>query len=321
MSMVEKIKVVVTDQAFGSVENEQRMASRVGAQFSDHQCATEEETLKVVKGASVVFNNFAPITPEVMKVMAPGATVIRYGVGVDNVDLVAANQLGIHVCNVPDYGVDEVADHAMAMILALARKLALYDKGIRNQHWSIKQIVGELKSLRDCQVGLVGFGRIARSLSTRLEAFGCKIQAYDPYVNQVDINVDMVAFEQLVDTSNIVSFHLPYTPETHHILNAEMIARMPKGAIVINVSRGGLIDEEALAKAVQRGHIFGAGLDVFEREPLPENSPLRDCPNMWLTPHAAFYSEASVRNLQRLAAEEGERAINHEPLRCELTRF
>ncbi|CCN34546.1 putative D-3-phosphoglycerate dehydrogenase [Vibrio nigripulchritudo SO65] len=321
MSMVEKIKVVVTDQAFGSVENEQRMASRVGAQFSDHQCATEEETLKVVKGASVVFNNFAPITPEVMKVMEPGATVIRYGVGVDNVDLVAANQLGIHVCNVPDYGVDEVADHAMAMILALARKLALYDKGIRNQHWSIKQIVGELKSLRDCQVGLVGFGRIARSLSTRLEAFGCKIQAYDPYVNQVDVIVDMVTFEQLVETSDIVSFHLPYTPETHHVLNAEMIARMPQGAIVINVSRGGLIDEEALAKAVQRGHIFGAGLDVFEREPLPENSPLRDCPNVWLTPHAAFYSEASVRNLQRLAAEEGERAINHEPLRCELTRF
>lgn len=316
------MRVVVTDQAFGNVERERAVAEAAGAMFSDHQCRNEEETLDAVRGASVVFNNFAPINERTMGVMEKGATVIRYGVGVDNVDLEAARRLGVHVCNVPDYGVEEVADHAAAMALALARKLGRYDAGVRAGGWKIGGMVDHVRSLGQTTVGLVGFGRIARAFAGRMQAFGATVVAYDPYVAQADAaaaDITMLPLADVIARADILSLHVPLTPETRHMIGRAELGRMRRGAILINVSRGGLIDEAALAEALTGGHLGGAGLDVFEKEPLPVDSPLRAAPGTILSPHAAFFSDTSVERLQRLAAEEGLRALKGEPLRCALT--
>ncbi|KAF1011658.1 MAG: Glycerate dehydrogenase [Acinetobacter bereziniae] len=152
------MKLVVTDQAFGNTRHEQAAAHTGGAHFYEFQCCTEQETIEAVTDANIILNNFAPMTYSVMQAMADQATIIRYGVGVDNVDLVAAKQLGIRVCNVPDYGIEEVADHAAAMTLTLARKLNQYDQGIRSGKWKIDQMVNGICSLRNSTVGLIGLG-------------------------------------------------------------------------------------------------------------------------------------------------------------------
>lgn len=316
------MRVVVTDQAFGNVVHERAAAQAIEAAFGEHQCRSEEETIAAVRGANVVFNNFAPMNERTMGVMAKGATVIRYGVGVDNVDLEAARRLGVHVCNVPDYGVEEVADHAAAMALSLSRKLGRYDAGIRDGEWKIGAMVDQVRSLSQSMVGLVGFGRIARAFARRMQVFGAKVVAYDPYVSAADADAaqaTMAPFEGVIEQADILSLHVPLTPETRHMIGRAEIARMRKGAILINVSRGGLVDETALAEALANGHLSGAGLDVFEKEPLPAEVPLRAAPNTIFSPHAAFFSDASVERLQRLAAEEGLRALKGEPLRCALT--
>ncbi|MBW1245931.1 C-terminal binding protein [Pseudomonas tolaasii] len=315
-------KLVVTDQAFGNTRHEQAAAALVGAQFFEHQCRSEDETLEAVRGAHAVINNFAPMTHRVMAAMAPGAVVVRYGVGVDNVDLAAARELGIRVCNVPDYGVEEVADHAAAMTLALARKLDHYGTGIRNGEWKIAQMVDGVRSLRDTTVGLIGLGRIARAFASRMAAFGCTIVGYDPYVtNQQarEAGIEPMSRAEVIACAHVLSLHVPLTPETRHVIDADAIARMPRGAILINCSRGGLIDETALAQALVSGQLSGAGLDVFEKEPLPADSPLRSAPHLLVSPHAAFFSDASVDALQRLASEEALRGLRGEALRCALT--
>jgi len=311
--------MIVTDQAFGNTESESAAARDAGAAFEAHQVATESATAQAVAGAHVVLNNFAPMTRRVMQGLAEGATIVRYGVGVDNVDLDAARDLGVAVCNVPDYGIEEVADHAAAMALFLARKVQVFDTGIRDGEWGITNIVSGLRSLGDTTVGLVGLGRIAQAFARRMMAFGCKVVAHDPYVDAdvaADMGVTLTALDEVVAQAGILSLHVPLTPETRHMIGADRLAALPAGAIVVNASRGGLIDEAALARALTDGHIAGAGLDVFEKEPLPADSPLRDAPNVLLTPHAAFYSDASVRRLQGLAAEEGLRALRGEELRC-----
>lgn len=312
-------RVVVTDQAFGQTKAEAAMSASVGADFVALQLATEAETAAAVAGADVVFNNFAPMTRTVMAGLAPGAVVIRYGVGVDNVDLTAARDLGVRVCNVPDYGVEEVADHAAAMALFLARKVHRFDSAVRAGDWKITRIVDGLRSLSDSTVGLVGFGRIAQCLASRMQAFGCRVVAYDPFVDPdmaMAAGVTLLPLEEVIAAAHILSLHVPLTDATRHMIGEVELAALPERAIVINASRGGLIDEGALARALHIGRVAAAGLDVFEVEPLPQDSPLHDAPNLVLSPHAAFYSDASVRRLQRLAAEEAARALRGNPLRC-----
>jgi D-3-phosphoglycerate dehydrogenase len=315
------MRMVVTDQAFGNTDFESAAARDAGAEFAAHQVSAEDDTVRAVANANVVLNNFAPMTRKVMQSMARGATIVRYGVGVDNVDLDAARDVGVRVCNVPDYGIEEVADHAAAMALYLARKVHGFDAGIRGGEWGITKIVNGLRSLGDTTVGLVGFGRIAQAFARRMQVFGCRIVAYDPYVDAglaTGMGVDLAPLDKVIASAQILSLHVPLTPDTRHLIDAARLAALPGKAIVINASRGGLIDEAALARALTTGHVAGAGLDVFETEPLPQDSPLRHAPNILLTPHAAFYSDASVRRLQRLAAEEGLRALRGEDLRCRI---
>ena len=312
-------KVVVTDQSFGNTRAEEAAAKAVGASFVAHQARDEQDTAAAVQGAHAIFNNFAPMTRAVMSRMAPDAVVVRYGVGVDNVDLEAARELRIRVCNVPDYGINEVADHTCAMAIFLARNIHRFDAAVRQGQWHITDIVTDLRSLSQTNVGLIGFGRIARLVAKRFQAFGCEVIVYDPCIDPAvadTVNVRIADLDEVISGARILSLHAPLLPETRHLLNAERIAALPNQAIVINTSRGGLIDEPALAAALNSGHIAAAGLDVFETEPLPECSPLYGAPNLYMTPHTAFFSDASVCRLQRLAAEEVLRALQGKPLRC-----
>ncbi len=315
-------RMVVTDHAFVHTAHEEAVAARVGAELSVHQCSGAEETTEAVRGAQVALVNFAPMGEEQLAAMAPGATVVRYGVGVDNVDLAAAQRLGVQVANVPDYGVDTVADHAAALLLALLRRLPVYDHGIRRDGWVPPGRVGALPSFPTMTVGLVGAGRIACSLADRLRPFGFRLLATDPFADADRVRehgIELVDLDELLPAAHAISLHVPVTPQTTHLVDGSFLARVRPGCVLVNTSRGGLVDETALARALAEGRLAGAGLDVFDPEPLAAASPLRELENVLFTPHAAFYSETSLDNLQRLAAEEAERALHGEPLRCPVT--
>jgi len=315
--------VVVPDQAFGGVRRERALAERMGLSFAEHQCRREDETAAAVAGARIAFVNFAPMTRSVLSALAPGAAVIRYGIGYDNVDVVAAQELGVHVSNVPDYGVSTVADHTLALLLALLRRLPAYDRAVRDRGWLAPGDLGALRDLPDTTIGLIGSGRIGRAVLERLRPFGCRVLVHDPYVpaDQLSaLGARAVELDALLASSHAVSLHIPLTPATRHVLDDRSMRAMPRGALVVNTSRGGLVDETALAIALTEGRLGAAALDVFEHEPLPENSSLRSLPNLLLTPHAAFFSAASLDRLQRLATEEAERALTGVVLSNEVTR-
>jgi D-3-phosphoglycerate dehydrogenase len=307
--------VVVTDQAFGGTQRERTVAEKRGATFAAYQVRDELATVEATVGAKVVFVNFAPITAKVLRGLAPGGVVIRYGIGYDNVDIAAASRFGIRVCNVPDYGADTVADHTVALLLAGLRRVAGYSARIRSEGWIEPASIGRIKGF----IGLVGTGRIGRSVAKRLRPFGFHILAADPLVGQAALEgtgIELVTLDEVLEHSDAISLHAPLTEENHHLLDAHAFSRMRPGVVIVNTSRGPLIDESALAAALESGRVAAAGLDVHEVEPLPAGSSLRALPDVMLTPHAAFYSEASLANLQRLAAEEADRALAGEPLRC-----
>ncbi|MBO0869256.1 MAG: C-terminal binding protein [Micromonosporaceae bacterium] len=314
--------VVVTDQAFGGVEREQAVAAAHGCTFAAHQARTEDEVLDVVAGARIVFVNFAPITAKVLGVLAPGAVVIRYGIGYDNVDLVAARQRGVAVCNVPDYGAEAVADHTVAMLLASLRRLVGFTTAIRDSGWVEPVALGSITGFDHATVGLIGTGRVGRAVIARLRPFGFRIVAHDPLLGEEQIEslgATPVSLDRLLAEADAVTLHAPLTSSTRHLIDSDTLARIKPGAVIVNTARGALIDESALVEALSSGRVGAAALDVFEREPLPPDAPLRAAANVILTPHAAFFSDTSLANLQRLAAEEADRALAGKPLRCRLT--
>ncbi|MCP2255460.1 D-3-phosphoglycerate dehydrogenase [Prauserella aidingensis] len=312
-------RVVVTDHAFGDVTGEAAVAERHGAEFGVHQCRTEEETVEAVRGADVAFVNFAPTTRAVLSAMADGASVIRYGIGYDNVDVAAATELGITVANVPDYGVDTVADHTVACLLTLLRRLTRFDRAVHRDGWCAPRDLGSVPGFADTTIGLVGLGQIGFAVAERLAPFGFSVLAHDPYADAdaaAAHGVRLSALDELLGAADAVSLHAPLTAETSKLLDAAAFQRMRTGAFLVNTSRGGLVDQDALADAVASGKIAGAALDVFDPEPLAEDSRLRELPEVLLTPHAAFFSDSSLAALQRLAAEEADRALSGTPLRC-----
>lgn len=311
--------IVVTDHAFGGTHHETALAQRFGRELAVHQCTTEDETVDAVRDADLVFVNFAPVTRAVLAAMAPGATVVRYGIGYDNVDIDAARDLGIRVANVPDYGVDTVADHTVACLLALLRRTAPFTAAVRTRGWLTASALGPIRGFAETTVGLVGTGRIGRAVAARLQPFRFDVVAFDPFVDAAElaaVGIRSVSLEDLLTSAHAVSLHAPLTPENRHLIGPDALRTMRHDAILVNTSRGGLVDETALAAALRDGRLAGAALDVFDPEPLAADSPLRECDDVILTPHAAFYSVSSLDALQRLAAEEGARALADEPLRC-----
>lgn len=317
------MRMVITDHNFAGEDVERAVAEQLGADFTVYGAATEADAEAAVRDVDIALVNFAPMTATVLGAMNPGAVVIRYGIGYDNVDLDAATCLGIRVCNVPDYGADTVADHTATAVLTLLRKIKHFDDAVRRGEWPSATALAPIRSMAETTVGLLGTGRIGRAVARRLRPFGFTVIAHDPHVDPDDAalaDVTLVGLDELFRRSHVLSLHAPATPETTGIVSAENLALMPAGAYLVNTSRGALVDQDALLDALDRGHLAGAALDVFAPEPLPADHPLRAHPNTILTPHAAFYSEQSIRDLQRLAAEEASRAGRGEPLRCPVNR-
>ena len=307
--------VVITDATFPAVEAEEAAARTRGASFHRAACKTAEEVAAAVRGARVAVVQFAPLTREAIAGLAPGATAIRYGVGYDNFDLAALRDHGVKAAYVPDYCTEEVADHTAAMALSLLRKLPQLDASVRRGEWAAVKHSQPLKPFRDTAVGFLGFGRIAQEVRARLAPFGFKILAHDPWQEGKHDGVRFVDLDTLLAESDLLSLHAPSTPETRGVISSDALARMQPHAVIVNSARGDLIVEDALAAALTEGRLGGAALDVFGTEPLPTDSPLRTAPNLLLTPHAAWYSDAAVARLQTLVAEEIARALDGQPPR------
>ena len=298
-------RVVVTDYTFPDLAQEQAAA---GADFAAFQCRTAEDVADAVAGAQVAVVQFAPFGPAAAAAMAAGGTVIRYGVGYNNIDLAACARHGLRVGYVPDYCADEVADHTAAAALALLRKLMPMDGSVRRGEWAAVRLAKPMKPFAQTRFGFFGLGQIGRAVLGRLRGFGFQFLAHDPGVAALD-GVEMVGAEELLRRADIISLHAPATAITTGYFNAARLATMQPHAMIVNSARGQLIVEDDLAAALHKGVIAGAALDVFHVEPLPADSKLRAAPNLILTPHAAWYSEAAIHRLQELVAEDIARAL------------
>ena len=232
--------------------------------------------------------------------------IAHYGTGIDRVDVAAATERGVWVTNGPRYAVDEVSSHAIALLLAVARKIVAADRAVRAGAWHIKPIV-PLHRIASRTLGLLGFGNIARATGRKGRALGLNVIAYDPYLNASvfgDEGVRAVDLRTCLSEADMVSIHLPLTDETRGIVNREALGLMRPGAVLVNTSRGPVVDEPALVDALRSGRLAGAGLDVFAEEPLPTDHPLLALPNVTVSGHIGFYSEESIQQMQRDAAEQ-----------------
>lgn len=308
-------RVVVTDYTFPSLDAEEGAATAAGAEFAAFQAKSAAEVAEAVAGADVALVQFAPFTAEAAAAMVPGGTVIRYGVGYDNIDVPAARAAGLRIGYVPDYCADEVATHTAAAILALLRKLVPLDRSVRRGEWAAVKAAQPIKPSGETVVGFFGLGQIGRAVLGRLKGFGFSFMAADPALSAEEataLGVKAVPVERLLAEADIISLHAPATKETTGYFNAARFAAMQPHAMLVNSARGQLIVEDDLAAALAAGTIAGAALDVFVTEPLPAASPLRDAPNLVLTPHAAWYSQAAIGRLQGLVAQDVTRALKGE---------
>lgn len=300
------MKVIITDYQYEDIEVEKSLIEQAGHELLTYQIKDARELLPYVKDADAIIAQYADINAELIAALTQCKMIIRYGIGVNNIDIDAASKKGIYVCNVPDYCIDEVSDHACAMLLSLGRKLPILSKSFSEGDWGYSSII-PLTRLSHCTLGLVGFGRIPQMVAQKMKAFGLKILVYDPYltVNHVkSFPIELVSLSRLVSESDFISVHVPLNEETQHLISEREFSLMKSTTVIINTARGGIIDEKALIANLLNKKIAAAGLDVFEDEPLDLDSPLLHLPNVIATPHCAWYSETAIKDLQRSVAEE-----------------
>jgi D-3-phosphoglycerate dehydrogenase len=245
------------------------------------------------------------LTEEVIHKLDLCQCIVRLGIGYDSVDVSAATKQGILVCNAPTYCVDDVAEHALALLLGAVRHTARQDRWIRSGKWD-RTGARPSRRMRGCTMGFVAFGRIAQSLASRVRSFGMQLLAYDPYQEAESIaayGAEKVGLNELLQRSDFITVHCPLTDDTYHLLGPEQFNKMKEGVFIVNTSRGPVIDEDALVEALRAGRVWGAGLDVFEQEPLPAGSQLREFDNVTFTPHVSANSEESVADLYRAGCQ------------------
>lgn len=312
------MKITVTDATFPALAHERAVAEEFGAEFVEAKCGSADDVTAAADGTDILIVQFAQVTAEAIAKLAPGSLIVRYGIGLDNIDLAAAQARGVKVAYVPDYATGEVADHTASLILATLRCLLPLDRSVRDGKWDAVGVAGALQSFTDTTIGFIGFGRIGQGVLARLKPFGFRSIVADPYADPstlADLGAEAVNLDTLFARADAITLHCPLTPETRHVVNAERLAAKPGRATLVNTARGGLVDPDALVGALESGLLRGAALDVFEVEPLPLNSPLRTCPNLILTPHAAWYSTSAIERLQALAADEVRRHLTGAPMR------
>ncbi len=303
-------RVMAVGHGYERYDTERELLAPYGVDQIEIVSPHDKDFLATVSEADAILVRETPIKRDVIEELKHCRIIVRYGVGVDNIDLEAARQKDIFVANIPNYGVDEVSEHALTLFLTVARRIVKRDRDVRAGAWNIGQ-KEKIFRIAGRRLGLVGFGRIAQALHSKLSGMAMQeTLVYDPYLSAPLAGVKQVDLPTLCREADVVSVHAPLTPDTHHLIGEEMIRLMKPTTILINTARGGLVDTNALLRALQERRIFGAGLDVFEREPLPEGHPLVTLDNVVLTDHTAWYSEASVKELQSKAAAEIARVFN-----------
>jgi D-3-phosphoglycerate dehydrogenase len=295
--------ILITDCDHPTTEIERAIVEGAGFRLEVANCRTAADVIAAGSASAAIglIVQYAPITGDVLRALPACRVVGRYGVGLDTIDLAAAAALAIRVVNVPDYCTDEVADHALGLILALTRGIVPLDRAVQAGTWDFR-LAGRVRRPSSQQVGVVGLGRIGAALARRAQALGYGVVGTDP-LGPRNSGVRTVELDELLATSDVVSIHAPLDATTRHLIDARTLALMRPTAILINTSRGGLVDHEALVEALLAGRLAGAGLDVLEREPIPADDPLLGLPNVVLTPHAAFYSEESLVEMKRKVSE------------------
>ncbi len=303
--------VAVADSPFPSLDPAKEALSRVKAELKMASEPTPDGILTVARDADAVLVTYAKITGEMIGEFKNCKSIGRFGIGVDNIDIAAATKAGIVVTYVPDYCFDEVSDHAMALLLDLARKVSFSNSLVQAGRWEMPA-VAPLYRLRGRTLGLVGFGNIPQIVAPKAQAFGLRVVAYDPYAPKdvaAGLDVELMDLDALLAASDYVSVHAPMTPETAGLIGADAFEKMKPTALLINTARGPLVDTDALAAALDNGELGGAALDVVPVEPLPADSPLLGRDNVIITPHTAFYSVDALEDLQSKAAQDVARVL------------
>jgi D-3-phosphoglycerate dehydrogenase len=306
--------IAVTDSPFPSLDPAMKALARVNPEMRMSKSTGADDILAVARDADAILVTYAKLPAELLQQLTRCKAIGRFGLGVDNIDVPAAASRGIVVTYVPDYCMQEVSDHAIALLLALARKVPFSNKLVQAGRWEMPA-VAPLRRLEGQLLGLIGFGNIPRALAPKAKAFGLKVVAYDPYAAKevfASAGVESVSFDDLLARSDFISVHAPLLPATRGLVNAAAFAKMKKGALIVNTARGPLIDEPALIAALDSGHLGGAALDVVTTEPLAKDSPLIGRDNVILTPHTAFYSIEALEELQTKCASDVARVLSGE---------
>src|SRR5215468_5351035 len=306
--------IAVTDSPFPSLDLAKAALARLDPELRTAKSASAEDILAVARDADAILVTYAKLPGELLRQLTRCKAIGRFGLGVDNIDLPAAAELGITVTYVPDYCMHEVSDHAMALLLALARKIPLSNALVQAGRWEMPAVV-PIHRLAGRVLGLVGFGNIPRALAPKAKAFGFRVVTHDPYMSAQTLSaagVEGVSFDELLATSDFVSIHAPLLPSTRGLFHAEVLRKMKRGAFLINTARGPLLDEDALVAALDSGQLGGAALDVIAVEPLPKDSRLIGRDNVILTPHTAFYSVEALNELQTKCAADVARVLSGE---------
>jgi len=308
-----KPKILITE-AMPLIEEEKKILSK-HANVNLAKSLDEDNLAEDAKDADVIMVVYAKITEKIINSAMKLRGIVRYGIGVDNIDLHAASKRKIPVANVPDYCIGTVADHTLALILALNRKIVVADKILRSGKWSSwtspsPKLMGV--DLEGKVLGLIGLGKIGTAVATRAKGFGMKVLAYDPYISKETaekLGIEMTDLETLLKSADFISIHAPLTFETRGMIGERELRMMKRKAYIINTARGPIIQEKALYKALKEGWIAGAGLDVYEKEPPDPDNPLFKLENVILTPHIAYYTEEAIRRLEMSAVEEAIRIL------------
>jgi D-3-phosphoglycerate dehydrogenase len=295
-------KVVITDCDHGSIQEEKEEFGRIGAELVLAQVQREEDLVQACHEADGLLNQYAPLTRKVLANLPKCKVIARYGVGVDSIDLKAATDLGIIVANVPDYCIDEVADQVLGLFLALVRKTVFLDQEVKSNQWDFRH-GRPIHRIRGKVLGLIGCGRIGLEVGRRISAFGVRVMAFDPYLEKSPEGIELADLGTVLKDSDLISIHCPLNKSTFHLIDEKAFQKMEKKPLLINTSRGPIVDERALIQALREELISGAGLDVLEKEPPDPENPLLKMENVVLSPHIGFYSEESISELKRRTAK------------------
>lgn len=306
------MKAVITDCDHANIDTETSLFKKAGIPLELKQCHTEDEIIAQCNDAEAFIVQYAPITRKVMEKLPKLKMLVRYGVGVDSVDIPAATEHGIQVCNVPDYGMNEVADHAIALMMAFTRKIVMMNEYTKKEKWDYVHSI-PIHRASSQTVGVIGLGRIGRNFAAKAHALGYRVIGYDPYYKETDEIkfIEAMPFDEVIKKADVISIHIP-ADGNKNLFNKDVFHKMKNTAVLLNVARGGIINEDDLYDALKNGVIGGAGIDCVTSEPMNPGHKLLTLDNYIATPHMAWYSEEAAAELNRKVAEEAIRFLKGE---------